>query len=199
MKNKKFYFLLLALVLLYVVYYYMDQRTSTNITSTIQSVDLSTCSLVSLENDRVALTIPSDYVYGATQKDLTAVANSNGYESITLNEDGSATYIMTTKQHAQMLSDLATGIRAKLDAIPGSKNYKHVTKVLSNDDFTEFKLYTDSSSVDFDESMTTMTFTMYGTMYNAFAGITDESFHIEFYNAEDNSLLASFDSKAGGN
>ena len=45
----------------------------------------------------VELTIPKDYVGETTQENLDALAAEKGFKSITLNPDGSATYIMTKK------------------------------------------------------------------------------------------------------
>ena len=47
----------------------------------------------------VELTIPADFVGETTQEELNQTAKEEGLKSITLNEDGSATYVMTKKKH----------------------------------------------------------------------------------------------------
>ena len=193
--NKKVTAFLLGLLALYAVFTlvngFLENRTVSD--SSYQKIDLSACSLVELDGDRVALTIPSDYVYGATQADLDKTAKELSYESILLNEDGSATYTITKEQHATMLSDLATGINEKLAAIPGSDKYDDIASVEANEDFTSFKITLSTSSAEFNESMSVMVFKMYGIMYNAFNGVTDEVITIEFYN-KNGDLVASYDS-----
>ena len=48
----------------------------------------------------VTLTVPAEFVgTERTQADYDALAAENGYKSVTLNADGSVTYIMTKAQH----------------------------------------------------------------------------------------------------
>lgn len=193
--NKKLMAFLLGLLALYAVFTvvnsFVENRTIND--SSYQQVDLSSCSLVALDDDRVALTIPSDYVYGATQTDLDKTAAELSYESIVLNEDGSATYTITKEQHETMLSDLATGINEKLAAIPGSDSYDDITAVEANEDFTSFTVSLSTTSADFNESMSVMVLKMYAVMYNAFNGVTDEVITISYYN-KNGDLVASYES-----
>lgn len=187
--------ILLALLVLYAAFTlingYLENNTIND--SSYQKVDLSSCSLVELDENRVALTIPSEYVYGATPSDLEKTANELGYESIILNKDGSATYTLTKEQHQAMLADLATGINEKLAAIPGSDKYDDIASVEANEDFTRYKVSLTGSTAEFNESMSVMLFKMYGTMYNCFNGVTDETIVIEYYN-KNGDLVASYDS-----
>jgi hypothetical protein len=197
--NKKVTAFLLGLLALYAVFSlvngFLENRTITG-TTTTQDVDLSACSLVELDDDRVALTIPSAYVYGVSQDNLDQLAEESSYESIVLNEDGSATYTITKEQHAAMLADLATGINEKLAALPGSDNYEDIVSVEANGDFTDFKVTVSGSTVDFDESMSVMVLKMYAVMYHAFNGETDEVVTISYYNKNDE-LVASYNSTPG--
>ena len=187
--------LLLGLLALYAVFTIINGRLENHTVndSSYQKVDLSSCSLVELDDGRVALTIPSEYVYGATPSDLEKTANELGYESIILNQDGSATYTITKEQHQTMLKDLAKGINEKLAAIPGSDKYDDISSIEANEDFTQYKVYLSTSTAEFNESMSVMLFKMYGTMYNCFNGVTDETIVIEYYN-KNGDLIASYDS-----
>jgi hypothetical protein len=196
--NKKVTAFLLGLLALYAIFSlvngFLENRTITG--TATQDVDLSACSLVELDDDRIALTIPSSYVYGASQENLDQLAKESSYESIVLNDDGSATYTITKEQHAAMLSDLATGINEKLAALPDSDSYDDIASVEANEDFTEFCVTLSGSSIDFDESMSVMVLKMYAVMYHAFDGVTDEVVTISYYN-KSGELVASYTSTPG--
>lgn len=176
--------ILLALIALYAAFTLINGFLERNTVkdSSVQQVDLSACQLSELDNNRISLSIPSAYVYGATSSDLEHTANELGYESIILNDDGSATYTITKEQHQAMLNDLATGINEKLNALPNNKQYDDIASIEANDDFTHFTVTLTSGTADFDESMTVMPLKMYATMYNCFNGVTTETIVIDFYN-----------------
>lgn len=58
----------------------------------------------------VEITIPADLVGETTQEELESQALASGVHSVTLNEDGSATYVMSKAQHAQLMKDVADSI-----------------------------------------------------------------------------------------
>lgn len=198
--NRKLYIFLLALIGVYAVFTIINGilEKQTFSVPQDQDMDLTSCKIESLENDRVALTIPPCFVYGATQADLNHTASELSYESIILNEDQSATYTITNAQHKEMLENLSKGIHEKLAAIPGSKDYKDITAIETNDDFTEFTIKLDSSSTDFNASMSVMVFKMYGIMYNAFQGVTDEIITTNYYN-RNGELVATYSSSPDEN
>lgn len=187
--------LLLSLIALYAAFTlingFMERNTVQK--SSVEQVDLSVCKLTELDDNRISLTIPSTYVYGATASDLEHTASELGYESILLNSDGSATYTITKEQHQAMLSDLSTGINEKLNALPNNKQYDDIASISANEDFTHFQVTLTSGSADFNESMSVMTLKMYGTMYNCFNGVTTETIVIDFYN-KNGELVATYDS-----
>lgn len=190
---------LIILIVLFVVYFgmsfyynYKSQMMSEIPEATAK--ELESCKLEKLENDRIQLTIPATYVYGATQENLDQVAQTAGYESIILNEDGSATYTISKEQHKQMLSDLHTGLNDKLIMLPGSDNFKEIESITSNEDFTDFTVKLTSGGAGFDSSMSAMTLKMYSTMYNAFQGVTNQNVHITYIN-KSGTTVADFNSK----
>ena len=77
----------------------------------------------------VELTIPADYLGEPTQEDLNAIAKEKGYKSITLNDDGSATYVMSKMQHQEMMEDLANNINSSLSDMVGSEDYPNFTEI----------------------------------------------------------------------
>lgn len=60
----------------------------------------------------VEITVPPDFLEeGTTQETLDETAKEEGIKSITLNDDGSATYIMSKSKHDEMMA----GIRESID------------------------------------------------------------------------------------
>ena len=63
----------------------------------------------------VKLTIPADYVEeGTTQESLDAEAKEAGFQSATLNEDGTVTYVMTKSQHQKLMEDMKANLDQSL-------------------------------------------------------------------------------------
>lgn len=194
MKKGSFVFLGALLVIYFGINLYYNYKAETmSVVPETTAEELAVCSLNELSGNRISLTIPKTYVYGATQEDLNKIAEMSKYEAIDLNPDGSATYTITKEQHEKMLSDLSTGINDKLITMPGSEHFKDIDKVTANADFTDYTVILSRDDADFDSSMASMNLKMYTTMYNAFRGITDETMHIKFIN-QDGSIVAEFDS-----
>ena len=143
----------------------------------------------------VELTIPAEYVGDSTQDELNKIAEEKGFKSITLNEDGSATYIMTKNQHKEMLEELTAEFNSALSEMVGSEDYPNFTNIEANSDFTEFTITTTSTELGFNESFSVIAFYMYGGMYNAFNGTPVDNVHVDFVNAESGEIISSSDSK----
>ena len=142
----------------------------------------------------VELTVPADYIGETTQEELDAAAKENGFKSITLNEDGSATYVMTKGQHKELMSGMTNEFNAALAEMVGSEDYPNFTNIEANSDFTNFTITTTSTELDFNESFSTMVFYMYGGMYNAFNGTSVDNIHVDFVNADSGENISSADS-----
>jgi hypothetical protein len=142
----------------------------------------------------VELTIPSDLVGETTQAELDAIAKDKGYKSITLNEDGSATYVMTKTQHKEMLKELSDNINASLGELVNSEDYPNITKITANEDFTSFTVTTKSTELSLAESFSVLSFYTYGGMYNVFAGETVDNIHVDFINEASGEIISSANS-----
>ena len=59
-----------------------------------------------------------------------------------LNDDGSVTYTMSKAQHAALLESIAAELRSTLDDMIGPTDYPNLTRIETNDDFTDFTVYT---------------------------------------------------------
>lgn len=146
----------------------------------------------------VNLTIPSDFVGETTQEELNKVAEEKGYKSVTLNEDGSATYVMTKSQHKDMMQSTSDSIEESLNEMIGSEDYPNFTSIEHNDDFTEFTVITKSTELDMNESFSVMPLYMYGGMYNIFNGTPADNVHVDFVNADSGEIIESSDSDDAG-
>lgn len=142
----------------------------------------------------VELTIPADYVGETTQEELDASAKENGYKSITLNDDGSATYVMSKKQHREMMEEMAVNINDRLSDMIGSEDYPNITEITTNDDFTEFTITTTSTELSLNESFSIIVYYMYGGMYNIFNGTPVDNVHVDFVNSDSGEVIGSSDS-----
>lgn len=106
--------------------------------------------------------IPADFVGETTQGELDALTKENGFKSIILNENGSATYIMSKEQHSQLMDEYRKEINNSLDEIVASGSYPNFTKIEANDNFTEFTITTKSKYLDLNESFSVMAFYVQG-------------------------------------
>lgn len=143
----------------------------------------------------VELKIPAEYVGEQTQADLDALAKEHGFKSIILNEDGSATYTMTKKQHKELLQEYQNQINGTLDEMVGSEDYPNFTKIETNDNFTEFTITTKSTELDLAESFSVIAFYMYGGMYSIFSGEEVDNVSVTFVNEETGEVISTSNSK----
>ena len=142
----------------------------------------------------VELTIPAEFMEGSTQEELDATAKEKGFKSITLHEDGSATYIMTKAQHKEMMDEMATSINDSLSEMIGSEDYPNISEIVVNDDFTKFTVTTSSTELSLAESFSVMVFYMYGGMYNIFNGTPVDNVQVDFVNADSGEVISSANS-----
>lgn len=173
------------------------QEPSSTETSTAETTlsDLDALAEVEVEKDLfdVTITLPAEYVGEMTQEELDAAAAEKGYQ-VTLNQDGSATYIMTKSQHAEMLHAITEQINESLDAMIGSEDYPNFTDIEANNDFTSFTVTTTSTELDTMESLSVMVFYVYGGMYDVYSGNGVENIHVDFVNADSGAIISSADS-----
>ncbi|MBE6004633.1 MAG: hypothetical protein E7232_11225 [Lachnospiraceae bacterium] len=128
-------------------------------------------------------------------KELDELAKEKGFRSITLNSDGSATYVMNKAQHEELLSGIRDSINSSLQEMVGSEEYPNITKIEANDDFTSFTVTTKNEEPDFAESFGILTLYMYGGMYAVFSGKEVENVHVDYVNADSGEIIDSGDSK----
>ena len=168
--------------------------------ATSNTGDLSDLDGLEVDNNLfdVEIAIPADLVGETTQEELEAQAIASGVHSVTLNEDGSATYVMSKAQHAQLMKNLADSINQSLSEMVGSEDYPNVTAISANDDFIVFTVTTTSTELTLQESFSVIGFYLYGGLYGAFAGEEPSNIHVEFVNADTGDIISSADSSDMG-
>ena len=112
----------------------------------------------------------------------------------TLNEDGSATYIMTKAQHEAFLAGARESLDSTLAKMIASEEYPNFTDIKANEDYTEFTITTKSSELDFAESFSVLAFYMYGGMYAVFSGNEVDNISVTFVNADTGEVISSSNS-----
>lgn len=149
----------------------------------------------------VTITYPASFMgEDATQEQLDQdIAESNGgIRSATLNDDGSATYVMSKAYHDKLLQYMADNINSELNAMVGSEDYPNITAVEATDDFTSFTITTTSTELSMDEAFSVLSLYFYGGMYGIVAGDQPENIHVDFVNADTGEIIESADSSDAG-
>lgn len=151
-------------------------------------------SLDGLEVDQnifdVSITIPADFLdEGITQEELNEEASEAGYKSATLNEDGSATYIMTKAQHKEMMNGIRESIDQALDEMIDPESYPSFVEITANDDYSHFTVKTTATELGLTESFSVLAFYVYGGMYHAFNGTQIDNIAVTFINAETGDVI----------
>jgi hypothetical protein len=146
----------------------------------------------------VELTIPAQFVGEQTQEELNELSKEMGYKSITLNDDGSAKYILTKQQHKDMMAELNTNINTSLSEMIGSEDYPNYTDITANENFTEFVITTKSTELSMTENFSALGLYMYGGMYNIFNGTPVDNVSVKFINTDTGAEITTMNSKNMG-
>lgn len=175
---------------------------SASVAASSSSVASSDAGSVSKDEGLFNVTIvyPADYVSGATQEQLDqeVTESDGGIQSATLNEDGTATYVMTKAYHDKLLRDMADSINSTLAGMVGSEAYPNITAAEASDDFTSFTITTTSTELSMDEAFSVLSLYFYGGMYGIVAGEQPENIHVDFVNADTGEIIESADSSDAG-
>lgn len=138
----------------------------------------------------VEITVPPDFLEeGTTQEDLDEAAKEDGIKSITLNDDGSATYIMSKSKHDEMMAGIRESIDESMAEMIDPETYPTFVEVTSNDDYTHFTVKLSSNEVGLSESISVLGFYMFGGLYNAFNGTPVDDVTVSFVNADTGDII----------
>ncbi|MDR1773012.1 MAG: hypothetical protein LBS02_20630 [Hungatella sp.] len=154
--------------------------------------------LDAIGNADVELNIPAKLIGEQAQDDLNELCKQKGYKSITLNDDGSATYILTKKQHKKMMNELKDNINSSISEMIGSEDFPNFTDITYNENFTEFEISTKSTELNMADRFSILGFYMYGGMYNIFNGTAADNISVKFVNADSGEEILTANSKDAG-
>lgn len=171
-----------------------DNNLANNVEDHDHVHDPSTGEAIELDEYTVELTLPAEYIGDATQEQLTQTAKELGYQSITLNADGSATYIMTEAQHEVMLGDMRNSLKQAVAQMIGSADYPSFSNVTVDDDFTKFMITTINTSCTSEEDQAVLNLIMYSGIYHIFKGEAAESVRVDVVNIDSNDIIYYYDS-----
>lgn len=130
----------------------------------------------------VTITIPAEFLGEKTQADLDAVCEEKGYKSVKLNEDGSATFVMSKAQHRELLSELEETIRQGLEDLANNPDYPGIDRIEAGDDFKEFTVYLTTDQLGMQEMFSAVLLYFYGGTYNAYIEDGADNIHVTFIN-----------------
>ena len=143
--------------------------------------------------------MPGDYIETISQQSLDTLREQEGVEDVEVNEDGSATLVMTAERYEQFLRLIKQNIDAELKKIEDDdRTYPMIKGIEANETYTAFIVSTDSKEITTAESYLAMGFYMYGGMYNVYLGAPIENVHVDFVNAKTGEIIGSMDSSQAG-
>lgn len=138
----------------------------------------------------VEITVPPDFLEeGTTQETLDETAKEEGIKSITLNDDGSATYIMSKSKHDEMMAGIRESIDESMAEMINPETYPTFVEVTSNDDYTHFTVKLSTNEVGISESVSVLGFYVLGGLYNAFNGTPVDDVTVSFVNADTGDII----------
>lgn len=144
----------------------------------------------------VTITVPATYLgEGVTQEQLTEQAEEAGYKSITLNEDGSATYVMSKTRHKEMMDGMRQEFDETLKAMETSGAYPNFVSAAANGDYTQFIIEINADELAEEYAYMTLGLYLIAGSYHAFNGTQPENINIQFVSAETGEVLEEYNSR----
>ena len=161
----------------------------------LTAVLFTVLSLVSCGGKDVEIVIPSGM---ASLMDLSdySISDEKGYKSMTKNDDGSVTYVLSASQHKELMKEVDKKAEEFYGDILDSEEYPNITDVKTNSDYSEITITTKSTELDFQENLLNIAIFMHSGIYSMFEGNPDKDIKVEFINADSGDVIYSKSSKA---
>ena len=118
----------------------------------------------------VEITIPADLVGDISEEELRKKIEKSGFDSYTLNADGSVTYKLSRVKHQAFLDDFKEDIDEMIANTIDNED-SSVTKITYNDDLTAFTITVDSAKYTVFDTMKAYSFFAMGSLYQSFSGV----------------------------
>ena len=161
---KKFLVLLMALTIIFTFCSCADKSDSDN-----NNID----SMVEVDKKLLDVTVnlPAYMFSDETEEEIIAAAKEEGYKSCVVNEDGSVTYVMSKSHYNERIQEMKDRVaEGCAEKISDTGDYKYITDIKYNDDFSEFKIYIDTDVAENLDFFTTVELLLTARYYQSFVG-----------------------------
>lgn len=119
----------------------------------------------------VTINLPADMFKDKSAEEIIANAKEEGYKSCTVNDDGSVTYVMSKTRYNEAVNEMKDSIaKGCTEKITDTSDYKYITDIRYNDDFSEFKIYIDTDVSETIDLFTTLELFLTASYYQSFIG-----------------------------
>lgn len=139
------------------------------------------------EDQKVELVIPAKYVgLAQDQEYFDGIREEKNYESVTLNEDGTVTYVMTKKQHEEMMVDIKKEVDDGLNETfsDDEEMVTYVTNFTHSDDYTKFSITFEKDKMSYIDAFMLSWVIYSGCYYNDYNGTPDNIVSMDLINGE---------------
>lgn len=127
----------------------------------------------------VQVTLAASFFEDETEEEIIAGAKENGYKDCVINEDGSVTYTMSKKKHAEVLDELKTNFDELIaGCLEGDDEVASFVDIQHNDDYSKIDIYVDREQYTIWDKLYAMTFYLAGAYYQAFSGAPSDDIDV---------------------
>ena len=151
-------------------------------------------SVESKEEEKVTLVIPTVYENVSTQAEADEIRDRNGYESATLEEDGSLTVVMSRTQYEELINGFKKSVDEGIAEIVSEDYGSSIEKIEYNDDYSVFTVTVAADEVGVIERQTANELVMYGTLYHIYTAGVADSIRVDYVNRDTGEVIESADS-----
>ena len=146
------------------------------------------------EEETVTLVIPTAYENVSTQEEADDIRNRNGYESATLEDDGSLTIVMSRSQYEELLNSFRESVDSGIEEIIAEDYGSSIEKIEYNDDYSVFTVTVTGDEIGPVERQTADELVMYGTLYHIYTAGDADHIRVDYVNRESGEVIESADS-----
>lgn len=140
------------------------------------------------------IVIPTMYESVTSQEEADEIAEKNGYESASLDEDGSLTVVMEEDVYEKMISAFLGSVEKGVQEIVGDGSVSAVRKIEYNEDLSVFTVRVDTDEIGIIERQAAEELIMYGTLYHIYTGNSVDHIQVDFVSEESGEVIQSADS-----
>ena len=127
----------------------------------------------------VDVTLAASFFEDTTEEEIRETAKKNGYSDCKINDDGSVTYTMTKKKHAEMLDQLKASFDEMIaGCLEGKDKVDSFVDIQHNDNFSKIDIYVDAEQYTMWDNLYAIAFYVPGAYYQAFAEVAADDMDI---------------------